>query len=60
MRKKLMEIFNCYGCHWRSTINCRDYYCRYIKGKKREITTSVFKEIPDWCPLPDAEAEDSE
>jgi len=49
---KLIEIDNCYRCAYRGTLDCRSHFCR--KSGRREITTNIFTEIPDWCPLPDA------
>ena len=49
---KLIEISNCYGCPYSGTLDCRSHFC--WKSGRREITTSIFTEIPNWCPLPDA------
>ena len=49
---KLMEIFSCYGCSHKGTLDCRSHFCTLME--RRPIKTNIFKEIPEWCPLEDA------
>jgi hypothetical protein len=57
MAKKLIIIDRCYGCRHIGTIDCRNHYCRHPKIKTREIAINIFNDIPEWCPLPNAESE---
>ena len=47
-----MEIYCCYGCYHKGTLDLRNHFCRKMDNKK--IKVNIFKEIPEWCPLPDA------
>jgi len=49
---KILKIASCGNCPYLSVEGIEDiYYCERMAG--RDIRNEA-KEIPDWCPLPDA------
>jgi len=51
--RKLIEIYCCYKCHFRNTIDCRKHFCGKLDWRPL-IKTNIHTEIPMWCPLPDS------
>lgn len=57
---KVLEIKECYKCYYKEYNTESGYYCIHPTfkscGEYREIFSTG--EIPEWCPLPDAESEE--
>jgi hypothetical protein len=55
LRKKLLPIFKCQPCG-----NLSMYpggpFCTFSRPV-RKISTNIYKEMPEWCPLEDVKGE---
>ncbi len=62
MAKKIVKIVyteDCLSCGHRSAIQpyMKEPYKCYADPEKRSVEDYSWGEIPDWCPLEDADAE---